>query len=181
MNKRTLLNSVMKAHLYWHASKYHQFFATCFVSSTDLFCPWQPSWTWTSACLLASSFMFSATILSSVLGPLHTRDWEPVTITFQALSLVDKMKLVQVRFTLRLRDQRTMWMQEDGCKDYMDSHSASNASCFMVTWTILKNHLLGGRPNTKPMGDHDTPNAHNRWFILFYHVWESAWIEILLK
>jgi hypothetical protein len=27
---------------------------------------------------------------------------------------------------------------------------------------------LGGRPNTKP-GDHGTPNAHNRQFILFYH------------
>ena len=36
---------------------------------------------------------------------------------------------------------------------------------------------LGGRPNTKP-GDHGTPNAHNRWFILFYHVWGPAWIEI---
>ena len=37
--------------------------------------------------------------------------------------------------------------------------------------------LLGGRPNTKP-GDHGTLNAHNRWFILFYHVWGPAWIEI---
>ena len=36
---------------------------------------------------------------------------------------------------------------------------------------------LGGRPNTKP-GDHGTPNAHNRRFILFYHVWGPAWIEI---
>jgi hypothetical protein len=24
----------------------------------------------------------------------------------------------------------------------MDSYVASNGSCFMVTWTILKNHLL---------------------------------------
>jgi hypothetical protein len=24
----------------------------------------------------------------------------------------------------------------------MDSYKASNGSCFMVTWTILKNHLL---------------------------------------
>jgi hypothetical protein len=30
---------------------------------------------------------------------------------------------------------------------------------------------LGGRPDTKPMGDHGTPHAHNRWFILLYHVW----------
>ena len=68
---------------------------------------------------------------------IHTQDWEPVTITLQALSLVEKVEPVQVRFTLRLRDQRSMWMQ-DGCKVYM----ASNGSCFMVTWTIFKNHLL---------------------------------------
>ena len=36
---------------------------------------------------------------------------------------------------------------------------------------------LGGWPNTKP-GDHGTPNVHNHWFILFYHVWGPAWIEI---
>ena len=40
-------------------------------------------------------------------------------------------------FTLRLRDQQSMWMQ-DGCKDYMASHGP----CFMVTWTISKNHLV---------------------------------------
>ena len=40
------------------------------------------------------------------LGPLHTRDWQPVTITLQALSLVEKAEPVQVRFTLRLRDQQ---------------------------------------------------------------------------
>ena len=31
---------------------------------------------------------------------------------------------------------------QDGCKVYMDSYMASNGSCFMVTWTIFKNHLL---------------------------------------
>ena len=31
---------------------------------------------------------------------------------------------------------------QDGCKDYMDSYVASYGLCFMVTWTILKNHLL---------------------------------------
>ena len=35
---------------------------------------------------------------------------------------------------------------------------------------------LGGRPNTKP-GAHGTQNAHNHWFILFYHVWRPSWIE----
>ena len=31
---------------------------------------------------------------------------------------------------------------QDGCKVYMDSYMASNGSCFMVTWTVFKNHLL---------------------------------------
>jgi hypothetical protein len=35
---------------------------------------------------------------------------------------------------------------------------------------------LGGGPNTWS-GNHGTPNAHNRWFIPFYHVWGHAWIE----
>ena len=34
-----------------------------------------------------------------------------------------------------------MWMQ-DGCKGAMDSYMASNGSCFMVIWTVFKNHLL---------------------------------------
>ena len=70
-------------------------------------------------------------------GPLHTRDWEPVTITLQALSLVEEVEPVQVCSTLRLRDQQSMWIQ-DGCKIYM----ALNGSCFMVTWIIFQNHLL---------------------------------------
>jgi hypothetical protein len=37
--------------------------------------------------------------------------------------------------------------------------------------------LFGGRSNTKP-GDHDSPNANNRWFILVHHVWGPAWLEI---
>ena len=49
---------------------------------------------------------------------------------------VEKVELVQVRFTLCLRDQRSMWMQ-DGCKVYMESYMASNGSCLMVSWTII--------------------------------------------
>jgi hypothetical protein len=99
-----------------------------------------------------------------------------MTITLQALSLVLKAELVQVRFTLRLRDQRSMWIQ-DGCKVHMDSYMASNGSCFMVTWIIFKNHLL------------EVGLTHNRetmalWMLTivdlfyFYHVWGRAWIEI---
>ena len=84
---------------------------------------------------------------------------------------MEKVELVQVCFTLHLRDQWSMWMQ-DGCKVYIGSYMAPNGSCFVVTLPPL-----GGRPNTKP-GDHDTPNAHNRSFILSYHVWWPAWIQI---
>ena len=75
------------------------------------------------------------------LGPLHTQDREPVTITLQALSLVEKEEPVQVRFTLCSRDQKSMQMQE-GCKVYMDSYMVLNESCFMVTWTAFKNRFL---------------------------------------
>ena len=109
-------------------------------------------------------------------GPLHTQDWEPGTISLQALSLVEKEELVQVCFTLRLRDQQSMWMAR-----WMYSlHGFLHG----IEWIMFHGHLdyfqkppLGGRPNTKP-GDHGTPNAHNRWFILFYHVWGPVWIEI---
>jgi hypothetical protein len=75
-------------------------------------------------------------------GPLHTQNWEPMTISLQALSLVEKAEPVQVcYFTLLLRDQWSMWMQY-GCKVYMNSHMASTGSCFMVIWTLFKNHLL---------------------------------------
>ena len=61
-----------------------------------------------------------------------------MTFTLEALS--EKAEPVQVCFTLRSRDQWSKWMQ-DGCKVYMDSCMTSNGSCFMVAWTILKNHL----------------------------------------
>ena len=72
----------------------------------------------------------------------HTRDWEPVTICFKHSHWWKKAEPVQVHFTLRSRDQRSMWMQDDGCKVYMDSYMASTGSCFVITWTIFENHLL---------------------------------------
>jgi hypothetical protein len=97
----------------------------------------------------------------------HIRDWEPMTITLQALSLVEKAEPVQVHFTLRLRDQWSMWMP-DGHKVYMDSYMASNTSCFMGSY--FQKPPLEGRSNTKPW-DSSTPNAHKTvclfWFIMF--------------
>ena len=85
--------------------------------------------------------------------------------TLQALSFVEKWEPVQVRFTLRLRDQQSKWMQ-DGCKVYMDSYVTSNGSCFMVTSIIFKNHLL------------KVGLTHNHRFNLFYYVWGPEWIWI---
>ena len=39
---------------------------------------------------------------------------------------------------------------------------ASDGSCFMVMWNIIKTPHGGGRPNSKPLGDHGTLNAHIR-------------------
>jgi len=77
------------------------------------------------------------------LGKAHfTHETEsPWPLYFKHSRWWKKAEPVQVRFPLRLRDQRSMWMQ-DGCQVYMDSYMASNGSCFMVTWTISKNHLL---------------------------------------
>ena len=48
-----------------------------------------------------------------------------------------------------------------------------------VSWLfgLFQKPPLGGRSNRKP-GDHGILNAHNHWFILFYHMWGPAWIEI---
>jgi hypothetical protein len=59
---------------------------------------------------------------------------------------------------------------QDGCKVYMESYMASNGLIFHGRLDYFQEPPLGGRPNTKPLGDHGTPNVDNRWFILFYRV-----------
>ena len=91
---------------------------------------------------------------STDLRALHTRDWVPVTINYTSCTLIGGKggsELVQVHFTLHLRDQQSVWMQ-DGCKVYMDSYMSLNGSCFMVTWTIFRNHLseLGLHKTMRP-------------------------------
>jgi hypothetical protein len=94
---------------------------------------------------------------------------------YTSSTLVEKAEPVQVCFMLHLRDQRNMWMQ-DGCKVSMDSYMAADGSCFMVTWIIFKNQLL----EVGLIQNHETMalRMHNRWCILFYHVWEPPCIEI---
>ena len=72
------------------------------------------------------------------IGPLHTQDWEPVTITLQHSHWWKQRSRSKLAW---LRGQWSMWMQ-DGCKVYMNSYMALDGSCFMVSWTIFNNHLL---------------------------------------
>ena len=78
--------------------------------------------------------------ISSFLGPfLHTWDWEPVSIPLQALSLVEKMELVQVPVTLNLTYQRECEMDVEST--WIPTwHRMGRVS--MGTWTIFKNRLL---------------------------------------
>ena len=76
----------------------------------------------------------------------------------------------------------TEYVNARWCKVYMDSYLTSNATspCFMPHGHLdyLQKPPLGGRPNTKPRDHHGTPNDHHSWFILFYHGWAPAWINI---
>ena len=100
----------------------------------------------------------------------------PVTIALQALSLMGKVELVQVHFTVCLRDQWSKWMQ-DACKVYMNSYMASNGSCVMVTWTIIKNHLLevGVTQNQETMA---LRNLITVDFVYIIICEDLAWIEL---
>ena len=53
---------------------------------------------------------------------------------------------------------------QDGCKVYVDPYMASNGSCFMVTWTVFKYHLL--EVGLTQLGDAGTLNAQDRVYHL---------------
>jgi hypothetical protein len=76
---------------------------------------------------------------------------------------------------LRLRDQWRMWMQ-DRCKSVHAFLHGINWIMFYGHLDYLQNPPRGCKPNTKPR-DHGTPNAHNHWFIPFYHAWGPEWLE----
>jgi hypothetical protein len=108
--------------------------------------PLSAKWTWTVSTFSTneSFYIIIVTDLQSCMwsGP-YTWGWGLVTITVQALLLVEKVVLVQVCFMLRLRDQWSKWMQGRYMyRVYMDFDMASNGLCFMVTWTIFKHCLL---------------------------------------
>jgi len=74
----------------------------------------------------------------------------------------------------------------EGPMEYVNTRWMRSLHGFLhgIKWIMFHGHLdyfskspLGDMPNTK-QGDHGTPNAHNRWFTLCYHVWGPTWIEI---
>ena len=70
---------------------------------------------------------------------------------------------------------------QDGCKVYMDSYMASNGSCFMVIWTIFKNHLLevGLTLNRETMALQMLTSIHLFYFIMCEDLLEWKFIEIV--
>jgi hypothetical protein len=71
-----------------------------------------------------------------------------MTIALQTLSLVEKAELVQVCFTLHLRNQWSKWVY-DGCKVYMDSYMGVKWIMFHGQLDYLKKLSLGCRPKLK--------------------------------
>ena len=74
--------------------------------------------------------------------------------TLKIHSLVEKVEVLQVPFTLCLRDQWSKWMH-NGCKVYLD---------------YFQKPSLRYGPNTK-LRNHCTLKSHKHWFLIFYHVW----------
>ena len=112
---------------------------------------------------------------NNVLGSLHTQDWEPMTVTLQASHWWKRRS--RSKFA-----SHYAWGTNKVCECMICSMDVK--STWIPTWITSRGHLdyfqkppLGSRPNTKP-GDRGTPNAHNCWFILVYHVWGPTWVEI---
>ena len=119
-------------------------------------------------------------------GMLHnkghfTRDWEPVTSTLQALSLVGKAETVQVRFTLCLRDQRSTWMQDGSkghfthkpwavtmklwepkrkCPKAVPTHLQNHVVWSWILKCSVKSYVTGPQPNAIPMNFYSCGFSH---------------------
>jgi hypothetical protein len=69
---------------------------------------------------------------------------------------------------------------QDGCKVYTDPYLASNGPCFMITWTIFKNHLLEVdlTQNQETMALRMFTSIDSFYFIMCKDPHESKFIEI---
>ena len=64
-------------------------------------------------------------------------------------------------------------MQDDGCKSLHGFLHGIECIMFHDHLDNFKKSPLGGRLNIE-LGDHGTPSVHNRWFILFYFMYEAS-------
>ena len=71
---------------------------------------------------------------------------------------------------------------QDGCTVYMDSYMASIGSCFMVTWTVFKNHLMEAdlTQNQETMALRTLTTVDLFYFIMCEDPHEHKFIEIAL-
>ena len=113
-------------------------------------------------------------------GPLHTRDWEPVTITLQALSSRWKR-----RGRSKFVTSHYAWGTNGVCECKTDVKST-----WIPTWHQTDHVSLSlgrfSKTTLLEVGDHGTLNAHNHRFILLHHVsgparanihWNSIWLR----
>ena len=106
-----------------------------------------------------------------------SRDWEPMTLTLHALSLVEIKGGAGTSLLHTTLEGPTEYV--NGKMDAKFTWIPTWHHMDHVAWHLdyFQKSPFGDRPKTKP-GDHGILNAHNHWFILFYHVWGLAWIAI---
>ena len=111
-------------------------------------------------------------------GPLHTRDREPVTTSTSSTLIGGNGRAGPSSLLHTMLEGATEWVCE--CKmDVKSLHGfLRGMECVSSSLGLFsKTASRRCRPTTSP-GDHGIPNAHNRWFILLYHVWGPAWMKI---
>jgi hypothetical protein len=98
--------------------------------------------------------------------------WDYISST-----LIDKKRRSRSKFA-----SHYTWRTNGVCKCKMDVKSTWISTwheTIHVSWSLelfFQKPPLGGTPNTKPW-DHRTLNAHNRCFILLYHLRRPTWIQ----
>ena len=126
----------LRTHLIWHEECWLGYFIwnRMMISKPTWWNPSLPHKFHHTNC----SVEFTLSLLHRYSGPLHTRDWEPVTITFQALSLAKS------RSRSKFASQYP-WGTNGVCECKMDVKSTWISTCHRtdhVSWFVFKNHLL---------------------------------------
>ena len=138
-------------------------------------------------------------------GRTEQRQWMSLWTSSWGLGLVFNLRSYILRATsptrLRARDHYTLIGGKgipgpnslhttlEGPREYLNARWMQSLHGFLhgTNWIMSYGHLdylpkspFEGRPNTQ-LGDHGTPNAHHRCFILFYHMWGHAWIKFIVS